>query len=78
MNLFVTGGTGYPAALLADGHTVRAYVRSIASAGRLPAHRHALGARRAHSAGRNLYLGANAHGPVCSSRRSCCRPASRP
>jgi nucleoside-diphosphate-sugar epimerase len=42
MNLFVTGGTGYPgsavtAALHADGHTVRAHVRSIASAGRLPA-----------------------------------------
>jgi nucleoside-diphosphate-sugar epimerase len=42
MNQFVTGGTGYhssavTAALLADGHTVRAHVRSIASAGRLPA-----------------------------------------
>jgi nucleoside-diphosphate-sugar epimerase len=33
MNLFVTGGTGYldsavTTALLADGHTVRAHVRS--------------------------------------------------
>jgi uncharacterized protein YbjT (DUF2867 family) len=42
MNLFVTGGTGYlgsavTAALLADGRKVRADVRSIASAGRLPA-----------------------------------------
>jgi nucleoside-diphosphate-sugar epimerase len=42
MNLFVTGGTGYlgsavTAALLADGHKVRAHVRSIASADRLPA-----------------------------------------
>jgi hypothetical protein len=54
MNPFVAGGTGYPVALLADGHTVRAHVRSIASAGRLPAQRHALRARRAHSAGRDL------------------------
>jgi nucleoside-diphosphate-sugar epimerase len=42
MSLFVTGGTGYlgsavTAALLADGHTVRAHVRSIASVDRLPA-----------------------------------------
>ena len=42
MNQFVTGGTGYhgsaiTAALLAGGRTVRAHVRSIASAGRLPA-----------------------------------------
>ena len=42
MNPFVAGGTGSPgsavtAALRADGHTVRAHVRSIASAGRLPA-----------------------------------------
>ena len=42
MNLFVTGGTGYlgsavTAALRADGQTVRAHVRSIASADRLPA-----------------------------------------
>jgi len=42
MNLPVTGGTGYLGSavtdgLLADGHTVRAHVRSIASADRLPA-----------------------------------------
>jgi nucleoside-diphosphate-sugar epimerase len=42
MNLFVTGGTGYlgsavTAALLADGHKLRAHARSIASVGRLPA-----------------------------------------
>jgi NAD(P)-dependent dehydrogenase (short-subunit alcohol dehydrogenase family) len=42
MNLLVTGATGYlgsavAAGLLADGHTVRAHVRSIASADRLPA-----------------------------------------
>jgi nucleoside-diphosphate-sugar epimerase len=41
MNLFITGGTGYlgsavTAALLADGHKVRAHVRSVASADRLP------------------------------------------
>ena len=42
MNLFVAGGTGYlgsavTAALRAEGRMVRAHVRSIASAGRLPA-----------------------------------------
>jgi nucleoside-diphosphate-sugar epimerase len=42
MNLSVTGGTGYlgsavTAGLLADGRTVRAHVRSTASADRLPA-----------------------------------------
>ena len=41
MNLFVTGGTGYPgssvtASLLAARHTVRAHARSTASADRLP------------------------------------------